>query len=46
MCAVGGEMVYLAAAALRQSLLEALPTAGAVVVIDLSQVTFFGVAGL
>lgn len=46
LCAVGGEMDYLTADAFRQSLLEALPTAGAVVVVDLSQVTFFGVAGL
>ncbi len=46
LCAVGGEMDHLTAAGFRQSLLEALPTAGAVVVIDLSQVTFFGVAGL
>jgi len=46
LCAVGGEMDYLTADILRRSLLGALPTAGAVVVIDLSQVTFFGVAGL
>ncbi|MGY4100009.1 STAS domain-containing protein [Nocardia sp. R16R-3T] len=46
LCAVGGEMDYLTADAFRRSLLEALPTAGAVVVIDLSKVTFFGVAGL
>ncbi|MFX0573630.1 STAS domain-containing protein [Nocardia nepalensis] len=46
LCAVGGEVDYLTAEILRQSLLGALPTAGAVVVIDLSQVTFFGVAGL
>ncbi|MEV5834346.1 STAS domain-containing protein [Nocardia sp. NPDC052112] len=45
-CAVGGELDHLTADAFRQSLLEALPTAGAVVVIDLSRVTFFGVAGL
>ncbi|WP_433194211.1 STAS domain-containing protein [Nocardia sp. CA-107356] len=46
LCAVGGEVDYPTAEILRQSLLAALPTAGAVVVIDLSQVTFFGVAGL
>ncbi|MGW4771690.1 STAS domain-containing protein [Nocardia sp. NPDC004278] len=46
LCAVGGEVDYLTADTLRRSLVGALPTAGAVVVIDLSQVTFFGVAGL
>lgn len=46
LCTVAGELDYRTADIMRQALVGSLPTAAATVVIDLSMVTFFGVAGL
>ncbi|MEV0294000.1 STAS domain-containing protein [Nocardia sp. NPDC050710] len=46
LCAVAGEVDSYTADILRNSLIGSLPTASPTIVIDLSMVTFFGVAGL
>ncbi|WP_433662845.1 STAS domain-containing protein [Nocardia sp. CA-128927] len=46
LCALAGEVDYYTADQFRSQLIGSLSTAGPLVVIDLSQVTFFGVAGL
>ncbi|MFE7798894.1 STAS domain-containing protein [Nocardia sp. NPDC057440] len=46
LCALVGEVDYYSADVFRSRLLESLETAGSVVVVDLSRVTFFGSAGL
>ncbi|MFQ6327345.1 STAS domain-containing protein [Nocardia sp. CWNU-33] len=46
LCALVGEVDYYSADVFRSSLIGSLGTAGSVVVVDLSRVTFFGSAGL
>ncbi|MEU4342730.1 STAS domain-containing protein [Nocardia sp. NPDC023852] len=46
LCAVAGEADYYTADVLRSRLIGSLNSAGPLVVVDLSKVTFFGVAGL
>ncbi|MFE9580351.1 STAS domain-containing protein [Nocardia sp. NPDC006044] len=46
LCALAGEVDFYTAGQFRSQLLGSMNTAGPLVVIDLSQVTFFGVAGL
>ncbi|MEV6557736.1 STAS domain-containing protein [Nocardia sp. NPDC051756] len=46
LCALAGEVDFYTADQFRSQLIGSLNTAGPLVVVDLSQVTFFGVAGL
>ncbi|MBF6300590.1 STAS domain-containing protein [Nocardia amamiensis] len=46
LCAVAGEVDHYTADVLRRQLIGALGTAAPLVVVDLSKVTFFGIAGL
>ncbi|WP_051022215.1 STAS domain-containing protein [Nocardia pneumoniae] len=46
LCAVAGEVDHYTADVFRRRMIEALSTAAPLVVVDLSKVTFFGVAGL
>lgn len=46
LCALAGEVDFYTADQFRSQLIGSLSTAASLVVVDLSQVTFFGVAGL